>query len=187
MRRQKEVERVPRIISLDAFGKLFEIFEHTAWRLETRARYASDESTDTYAQFLKGEHPRWDLTTPWSVTIREKTAGGATVGRVRVVDDPPTPGQRYLLAHAEKNIALGEAIRHLWRADAEQHSLPAEDFWIFDSRLVALLNFDEDDNLVDVELITEPAEVNRYSQLRDTAWHYAIEHTAFTARLGLAE
>jgi hypothetical protein len=43
----KEVTRVPRLIDLDAFGKLFTTFKHTAWRLETRRRYASDEGTDT--------------------------------------------------------------------------------------------------------------------------------------------
>lgn len=59
----------------------------------------------------------------------------------------------------------------------------AEDFWIFDARLVALLNFDGDDDLVDVELITEPAEVNRYAQARDAAWHHAIRYDVFAANL----
>ncbi|AWZ06849.1 MULTISPECIES: DUF6879 family protein [unclassified Streptomyces] len=182
----KEVSRVPRIIDLDAFGKLFENFQHTAWRLETRSRYASDEGTETYTQFLRGETPAWDLGTPWSVTIREKTQRGVTVGRVRIVDDPVTVGQRYLLAHADKNAALGEDIRNLWRKDAERLQLPAEDFWIFDSRIVAVLNFDEADNLVDVELITEPVEVNRYAQVRDAAWHYAVPYKTFEAGLTAA-
>ncbi|WP_228983015.1 DUF6879 family protein [Streptomyces sp. DH12] len=179
----KEVTRVPRIIDLEAFGKLFEVFEHTAWRLETRRRFASDEATDTYAQFIRGEAPSWDLNSRWAKTIREKTSGGATVGRVRVVDRPPTPGQRYLLAHAEKNTAIGEDIRNMWRDEADRLDLPAEDFWIFDSRLVALLRFDNEDNLVDVELITEPAEVVRYAQLRDRAWHYAVRYEAFAAEV----
>ncbi|MFF4423930.1 DUF6879 family protein [Streptomyces sp. NPDC001549] len=183
----KEVIRVPRIIDLDAFGRLFENFEHTAWRLETRRRYASDEATDTYAQFLRGESPSWDMETAWSTTIRQKASGGATVGRVRVVDSHPTPGQRYLMAHTEKNIALGEEIRNLWRADAERLRLPTEDFWIFDSRLVAVLNFDEGDNLLDVELVTEPVEVNRCAQVRDTAWHYAVSCGTFAAALAAAE
>lgn len=179
----KDATRVPRIIDLDAFGRLFENFEHTAWRLETRTRYASDEVTDTYAQFLRGESPAWDMGTPWCATIREKRAGGATVDRVRVVDRPATAGQRYLLEHAQKNAALGEDIRNLWRADADRLRLPAEDVWIFDSRLVALLNFDDADSLVDVELITEPAEVNRYAQVRDAAWHYAVPYEQFAADL----
>ncbi|MFF9977751.1 DUF6879 family protein [Streptomyces erythrochromogenes] len=165
----KEVVRVPRVVDLDAFGRLFENFEHTAWRLESRRRYASDEAADTYAQFLRGERPSWDFQTAWSTTIRHKTSGGATVGRVRVVDSRPTPGQRYLMAHAER-------LR-----------LPAEDFWIVDSRLVAVLNFDGDDNLLDVELITEPAEVCRYAQVRDTAWHHAVPYETFGAQSAMEE
>ncbi|WP_328400211.1 hypothetical protein OHS70_23615 [Streptomyces sp. NBC_00390] len=183
----KEVNRVPRIIDLDAFGKLFENFQHTAWRLETRTRYASDEATDTYAQFLRGERPAWDMDTAWSNTIRQKTAQGARVERVRVVDSPATTGQRYLMAHARKNAALGEDVHNLWRADAERLRLPSEDFWIFDSRIVVLLNFDDADDLVDVELITEPAEVNRYAQVRDAAWHHSVPYEVFAADLAPSE
>ncbi|MFC8514622.1 DUF6879 family protein [Streptomyces sp. NPDC057257] len=183
----KDVTRDARIIDLDAFGQLFERFEHTAWRLETRRRYASDEATGTWAQFVSGEAPGWDLTTPWSVTIREKTAGGARVGRVRIVDEPATQGQRYLLAYAEKNTALGEDIRNLSRAEADRLSLPAKDFWIFDSRLVALLNFTDDDELVDVELITEPAEVVRYAMVRDAAMHHAVPYQEFAADMSTEE
>jgi len=181
------VTRDVRLIDLDAFGRLFERFEHTAWRLETRRRYASDEATDTYAQFVRGEAPTWDLDTPWSRTIREKTAGGARVRRVRIVDSPATEGQRYLIAHAEKNAMLGEDIRNLSRAEADRLGLPAEDFWIFDSRLVALLNFDADDNFIDVELITEPAEVIRYSMSRDAAMHHAVPYEQFTADMSTKE
>lgn len=183
----KDVTRDARIIDLDAFGQLFERFEHTAWRLETRRRYASDEATDTWAQFVRGEALVWDLTTPWSVTVRAKTAGGARVGRVRIVDDPATQGQRYLLAYAEKNTALGEDIRNLPRAEADRLSLPAEDFWIFDSRLVALLRFDADDNFTDVELITEPAEVVRYAMVRDAAMHHAVPYEQFAADMSTRE
>ncbi|WP_282693023.1 DUF6879 family protein [Streptomyces sp. CC208A] len=180
----KDRTRQARIIDLDAFGKLFENFEHTAWRLETRRRYASDESTDTYGQFIRGEAPAWNLETPWARTIREKTTGGAIVCRVRIVDTPPTDGQRYLTAHAEKNEALGEDIRNLSRTRADALRVPSEDFWLFDSRLVALLRFDDEDNLVDVELITEPAEVVRYAMVRDAAWHQAVPYREFTAEPG---
>ncbi|GAA2648416.1 hypothetical protein GCM10010307_55860 [Streptomyces vastus] len=48
---------------------------------------------------------------------------------------------------------------------------------------MARLNFDEADNLVNVELITEPVEVNRYAQARDGAWHYAVPYKEFAAGL----
>ncbi|NGO47937.1 DUF6879 family protein [Streptomyces ureilyticus] len=180
----KEVTRVPDIIGLDEFDRLFTQFEHTAWRLETRRRYASDEVTDTYAQFSRGEPLNWEgVDTEWCAERREQTALGKRFERVRIVDNPPTPGQLYLLDNARRNSAVGEDIRNLWRADAERLQLPDEDFWIFDSRLVARLNFDEADNLVSVELITEPVEVNRYAQARDGAWHYAVPYEEFAAGL----
>ncbi|MET9890579.1 DUF6879 family protein [Streptomyces sp. NPDC006465] len=169
----------PQAIGMDAFGKLFENFKHTAWRLESRRRYASDELDDTYAQFMRGEHPAWNMTTPWCDTIRRQVGRGARVERVRVVDQPATDGQRYLLAHTEKNAALGEDIRNLRRDEADGLALPHEDFWIFDARLVAVLLFDDDDNLTGAELITEPAIVNRYVQARDAAWHYAVPYERF--------
>ncbi|MGW3917064.1 DUF6879 family protein, partial [Streptomyces sp. NPDC005070] len=58
-------------------------------------------------------------------------------------------------------------------------SLPAEDFWIFDSRLVALLHFDDADNITGIELITEPAEVVRYAMVRDAAMHNAVPFDQF--------
>jgi hypothetical protein len=176
----KEADRVPHIIDLAEFDHLFTQFQHTAWRLETRRRYASDEATDTYAQFLRGEPVNWDgANADWCAQRREQSALGKRFERVRVLDAPPTEGQRYLLDNARRNTAVGEKIHCLGRADAQRLQLPEEDFWIFDSRLVALLNFDADDNLVDVELITEPAAVNRYVQARDAAWHYAVPYETY--------
>ncbi|MFP3987103.1 hypothetical protein U9R90_06280 [Streptomyces sp. E11-3] len=179
----KDVTRDAKIIDLDAFGKLFETFKHTAWRLETRRRYASDEQTDTYREFIANGTVTWDMDSWYCTTIRTQTAAGKTVGRVRVVDSPPTPGQRYLMVNAERNAALGEDMRNLPRAEADRLDLGDEDFWLFDSRLVALLNFDDADNLVDVELITEPGEVIRYSMLRDAAMHHAVPHDQYAARV----
>ncbi|MFD9570950.1 DUF6879 family protein [Streptomyces sp. NPDC059982] len=176
----KESDRVPRIIGLDEFDRLFTRFEHVTWRLETRRRYSSDEATETYAQFTRGEPVNWEGANPeWCAERREQVALGKRFERVRIVDEPATPGQLYLLNNARRNSALGEDIRVLRRSDAERLRLPEEDFWILDSRTVALLNFDADDNFVDVELITEPAEVLRYAQVRDAASHYAVPYEAF--------
>ncbi|MFF3751070.1 DUF6879 family protein [Streptomyces sp. NPDC002018] len=180
----KEINRVPDIIGLDEFDRLFTRFEHTAWRLESRRRYASDELTATYGQFIRDEPVDWEgADAEWCAERREQTALGKRFERVRVVDAPPTTGQLYLLDNARRNSAVGEKILNLGRADAERLGLPAEDFWIFDSRLVALLNFDDADNLVDVELVTEPAAVLRYAMARDAATHHAVPYAEFAAGL----
>ncbi|MFJ8842325.1 DUF6879 family protein [Streptomyces cyaneofuscatus] len=184
----KDAVRVPDIIGLDEFDRLFTQFEHTAWRLETRRRYASDELTETYAQFTRRTSVDWDeVDAAWCAERREQVALGKRFERVRIVDSPPTSGQLYLLDNARRNSGVGERIHTLWREEADRLGLPAEDFWLFDSRLVALLNFDETDNLVDVELITQPAEVLRYAMVRDAAEHHAVHYTELAEKLTAKE
>jgi hypothetical protein len=174
----KERERVPEIVDRAAFRRLFETFKHTAWRLETRRGYASDRQDPDFQAFLATGSSPCDFSDPWFVTIKTQTEAGRTVGRVRVADKPMTTEQRFLLDYARHNAAVGEDIRYLWRQDAA--GLPAEDFWIFDSRLVALLHFDDADNLLNIEVITEPAEAVRYAMVRDAAMHHAVPFDRFT-------
>ncbi|MCI4044974.1 DUF6879 family protein [Streptomyces sp. TRM75563] len=183
----KDTTRQARIIDLDEFEGLFRTFNHSAWRLETRGRYASDEVTDTYRQFVETGEVEWDESDPYCELIRSQTAQGKRVERVRIIDQPPTAGQLYLLDNAKRNRGLGEDIRNVWRADADLLQLPPGDFWLFDSRLAARLRFDDSDHLADVELITEPAEIVRYSVIRDAAWHHAVSHEEFAAKLTSSE
>ncbi|MCQ9705356.1 hypothetical protein M2168_004149 [Streptomyces sp. CZ24] len=175
----KERERVPELVDREGFRRLFETFRHTAWRLETRRGYASDREDPDYQEFLAAGSAPCDLNEPWFVNIKAQTEAGKTVGRVRIADKPMTTGQRFLLDYSRYNAAVGEDIRYLWREDAAD--LPAEDFWIFDSRLVALLHFDDADNIVNIELITEPAEVVRYAIVRDAARHHAVPFNQFAS------
>ncbi|MFJ9376120.1 DUF6879 family protein [Streptomyces sp. NPDC101455] len=172
----KEPVHVPQHISFEDFGGMFTKLKHSAWRLETRRRYAEDEVTDTYRQFAAGEPVTWDLDDAWCTNRREQSALGKRFERVRILDEPPTPGQRYLLDNARRNSAVGEDIRVLIRSRAEELGLPREDFWVFDSRVVALLHFDDADAMTGVELITNPVGVLRYAQARDAAWHHAVPY-----------
>ncbi|WP_089107437.1 DUF6879 family protein [Streptomyces hyaluromycini] len=179
----KEMERVPELVDRATFRRLFETFEHTAWRLETRRGYASDREDPDFQMFLTTGTTVLDPGEPWLLNIKAQTDVGKCVGRVRVADCPPTTEQLFLLDYARHNASVGEDVRYLWRADADRLALPAEDFWIFDSRLVALLHFDDADNLLNIELITEPAEVVRYSIVRDAAMHLAFSREQFAERV----
>ncbi|XIE81804.1 DUF6879 family protein [Streptomyces sp. SBR177] len=181
----KEMERVPELVDRDTFRRLFETFKHTAWRLETRRGYASDRQDPDFQAFLATGSSPCDFTEPWFVNIRAQVDAGKTVGRVRVADRPPTTEQLFLLDYARHNAASGEDIRYLWREDAAD--LPAEDFWIFDSRIVALLHFDDEDNMTNIELITEPARVVQYCVARDAAMHHAVPYDRFAVQVAAAD
>ncbi|MFP3990640.1 hypothetical protein U9R90_24885 [Streptomyces sp. E11-3] len=172
----KEPVHVRQTVSAEEFGRMFTTLKFSAWRLETRRRYAWDETQDTYGQFAAGEPVAWDLDDAWCRGRREQSALGKRFERVRVLDEPPTPGQLYLLDNARRNTAAGETIRVLTRSKADELNLPEEDFWIFDSRVVALLHFDDADEMGDIELITNPVDVLRYARVREAAWHHAVPY-----------
>ncbi|NUV63461.1 DUF6879 family protein [Streptomyces sp. CAI-85] len=165
---------MPEFIDDSTFGTYFETFEHTAWRLETRRGYASDREGPNWARWQAGEDVSHDAPRAWSENVRRQTAAGKRFERIRIVDDPPTEGQRFLLARATNNEASGEDIRHLWRADAERLRLPAVDFWLFDDRRALILHFDDADEYLGAELVEDPAKITEFCRIRDDSWPRAI-------------
>lgn len=174
---------MPDLVPFTDISHLFTDFGHTAWRLETRRGYASDRQSPKWQRFLAGEDIGHDPDNDWRRNVRAQHAAGKRFERVRLVDEPPTPGQEFLLASAVSNVAAGEDIRNLPRTQASRLGLPERDFWLFDSRLLATLVFDADDDLLGVELTEDPAAVVSACQIRDTAWHHAIPTTEFALRL----
>lgn len=174
-------ERVPDLMPFEEASHLFGEFEHTAWRLETQRGYAVDRETPEWERFLRGEDVgRFDASSPWDARVRRQTQEqGKRIERVRLVDDPPTEGQRFLLATGLGNVEGGEDIRNMYRADAQRLGLPDHDFWLFDSRLVMRFEFDDDGNTLGVRLIEDPTEVLRACQVRDLAWHHAVPTAQF--------
>jgi hypothetical protein len=174
---------VPDLIPLAEVAHLFDDFEHTAWRLETRRGYDSDRQTEEYQRFVRGEPSTEDLTDPYYTARRAQAAEGKRFERVRLVDDPPTEGQRYLLHRAQFNAAAGEDVRNLWRRDAVRLHLPPDDFWLFDSRTLVTLRFDDADRMLGVEVTEDHAAVVLACQARDAAWHFAIRYKEFRSRV----
>ncbi|WP_051813109.1 DUF6879 family protein [Kitasatospora sp. MBT63] len=171
---------MPDIQPFECLAPYFEDFEHTAFRLETRRGYAVDIGTERYERFLRGEALPFEADNPWHANVRRQTALGKRFERVRVVDDPLTLGQRFLLTSGLGNVDAGEDIRNLPRAEADRLGLPTFDYWLFDSRTLARFHFDGDDNTLGVELITATAQVLAACQARDAAWHHAVPTREFT-------
>ncbi|MFF7253120.1 DUF6879 family protein [Streptomyces microflavus] len=173
----KDVVPATRILDFFRTG-----FEHTAWRLETRQEYAADQETEEYQRFLEGIAPPPDKDGPWFANARAQTATGRRIERVRVVDEPATDNQRYLLATTPDNLAAGEDIRYLHRSTADAVGLsPEGDFWLFDSRILARFNWQDSERRL--ELTAEPDQVARACQVRDIAWHHAVRYEEFIRRV----
>ncbi|WP_153814455.1 DUF6879 family protein [Streptomyces sp. SUK 48] len=168
----------PELRPFSAISHLFREFRHTAWRLETRRGYASDRHGPKWTRWQAGA----DITagtSGWLENVAEQTAAGKRFERVRLVDEPATEGQRFLLACAPANVAVGEDIRNLTRAQAARLRLPDDDFWLFDAKTLARFAFDEDDVTLGVYVTEDPAEVLAACQARDAAWHHAVPTREF--------
>jgi len=109
--------------------------------------------------------------------VREAAAVGRRFSRVRVVDLPMSDYNRFAFAVARHNIAAGEDIRYLHRARAT--GLPDHDYWLFDSRTLVVMRFDDTDRFVGGEVTSDPAVIVQHNYWRDAAWHQAVRRDDF--------
>ncbi|MEU9979517.1 DUF6879 family protein [Streptomyces sp. NPDC051014] len=174
---------MPELIPFDEITHLFTDFQHTAWRLETRRGYASDRQSPKWARWKAGEDISSEPADSWRTNVAAAAAQGRRFERVRLVDDPPTEGQQFLLASGLGNVAAGEDIRNLRRTDALELGLPDFDFWLFDAHTVVKFVIDENDVTVGVNVFEDAESVVQACQVRDAAWHFAVPTREFQARV----
>jgi hypothetical protein len=157
---------------------LFRTFQHTAFRLEVRDTYNSPNEQESLRRFRESGVVDQSKRTPWLELVAESTRAGKLWRRVRVVTVPLAFYSEWGLRVAEATVDAGDDIRYLPRGQAGD--LPDHDYWLFDSRTVARMHFDEaDDRFLGVELIEDPAVVVEHNYWRDAAWHHAITRDDF--------
>jgi hypothetical protein len=115
----------------------------------------------------------------WLAMIRDAAEEGRRFARVRVVSLPLSDYNRWSYVIAQHNIAAGEDIRYLMREQAHDAGLPEYDYWLFDSRTLLQMRFDQDDRFLGGEIIEDPAEIVRHNYWRDAAWHHAVRRDEF--------
>ncbi|MFE7192288.1 DUF6879 family protein [Kitasatospora sp. NPDC057541] len=153
------------------FGRLFESFQHTAFRLETLDLYDVEEEREEFEAFLAGDPmpPEW-ADNPW---VRSMTDHGKTVARVHVLTSPLTDYLRYELAAYPGNITAGETIGIIDRADQRVAGLPDHDFWLFDDTDVYRMHYTTDGKFIGAEKL--PAEATpEYLRYREIAESHAV-------------
>ena len=130
-----------------AIGEFFRAFEYTAYRLEVRDRYDARDENESLRKFLVGEPDDLLWMQNWRDLLSEATAQGRRFARVRVVSLPLTDYCRFGVWCAQFANRAGEDIRYLDRGQAGALKLPDHDYWLFDSRLLLRMHFDDQDVL----------------------------------------
>ncbi|MFF3557707.1 DUF6879 family protein [Streptomyces tsukubensis] len=167
------------LLTGEDFGRLFETFERTAFRLETLDEYDVEEEREEIARFMAGEDmgPEW-ADNPW---VRSMTDKGKQVSRVHVLKSPLTDYLRYELSAYPGNITAGETIGIIDQSEQTVSGLPGHDFWLFDDRHVYRMHYTEAGAFIGGELL--PAEVlPEYRGYRERALSAAVPFAAYWER-----
>jgi hypothetical protein len=168
------------------FNRLFTSFERTARRLETRDRYDVPSERPYIDRWRAGmqEDPEHLVRyrAPWLDAVRANVVQGRRYQRVRIVPEPLTEYLRYALRGTKQTVEVGEDIRYLPRARANELDLPDHDFWLFDEDRLALLHFTADDRPLGAVLVTEPDTVEQYRAWLELAGEHAIPYAEFLAQ-----
>jgi hypothetical protein len=117
----------------------------------------------------------------WLTMIRAATEAGKRFSRVRVVSLPLSDYSRFGVWCSQFTNGAGEDIRYLPREEANTAKLPTYDYWLFDSRKLARMHFDDDDSFLGAEIVDDPAVIVAHNYWRDVAWHYAVRRDDFAA------
>jgi hypothetical protein len=167
------------VLEGEEFGRLFEAFERTAFRLETLAVYDVEDEQEEIARFLAGQDmgPEWD-DNPW---VRSMTDMGKAVSRVHVLRSPLTDYLRYELAAYPGNITAGESIGVIDLAEQHVPGLPDHDFWLFDDRDVYRMHYTPEGGFVGAELLPGDR-LAEYLGYRDLARAHAVPFTSYWER-----
>lgn len=163
------------------FSRLFEQFEHTAYRLENLQAYREPAEAEPLAAFLGGRRPEAHPgKRSWTALVRDAVAGGRIVQRVHSVVEPLSDYLRFEIGWSyELNVQAGEDIRILpapW-----PQGLPQVDYWLFDSRILVRMFYDQSGQLTAAQLVKDPSEIVDSCYWRDAALHAALPYSEYLA------
>lgn len=147
-----------------------------AFHLEVQDAYSTPDEAGPFALFLAGRPDDLEWHRPWLDLVRDVTASGVAVDRIRAISVPHGDYTRWGLSLAPHNIAAGEDIRWLPRRLVEDSQLPADDFWLLDDHRVMFTVFEPGGRFAD-GAFTSDATIAAYCRsVRDDLWPIAISH-----------
>jgi hypothetical protein len=164
----------------DGFRALFRSSARSsAFHLELKEAYGVVEEDEPYGRFLAGGDDDNTWRTGYFELIRDVTARGVAVRRLRLVTEPLNDYARFLLHITPGNIAAGEDVRYLARAGAEGIAFPAEDCWLFDQTTLVLPLYRPDGRADGFYVQDDPALARRYRIACEQAWARAIPYADY--------
>jgi hypothetical protein len=168
----------------------FDLFEHTAARLETLPAYAVGGAEEERIRAFRLGLPRPERsvrTSPWLARIAETTAAGKSWERIRVLGWPLTEYQRYQLVGYQESATAGDVIRIADRSAHPELAVLDSDFWLFDASrpqpFAALMAYDNAGTYLGSQITTGTEAIERCEAAQQLAERYAVPLDTYLGRL----
>jgi hypothetical protein len=153
------------------FKAMFAAFETEAFRFEAQREYPLGPGQEDFNRFLAGTPTpptEYGWLRPWLEELGQFGRAGKSISRVRVLDEPMTDYQRWMLWGAPWLERAGEHIMCMTRSAALQAGLPKHDWWLFDDSWVVEMHFVQG-KVGDLMLVSGTQAVDSYRALRHAA------------------
>ncbi len=167
-------------LSYDDF-KVIALASERAFHLERNDSYNVASEDEPYGRWQRGEPDDYAWLQDWLGFLREATAAGTKVQRVRIVTIPHADYTRFGLVIGRLNAEAGEDLRYLPRRMTEDIDLPAEDYWLFDDDKLVLSVFSEDGRTGGFARETSEQWLRQCVDVRDRVWPLAVPLAQYVA------
>lgn len=171
--------------NVPSFDELLDSAQQSALHLEMRDHYGVDEERDVVEAWRRdGTVPAYDSEywRPWVSLVERTVARGVSVRRARIVSEPVTDYIRFEHAITPVNLRAGERVRWLPRRLASDLTLPGNDFWLIDDRIVRFNLFSGDGSAVDPDASQDPAVIKLCADAFTAVWERAVPHEEYSIR-----
>lgn len=159
-----------RLITGEERKSFFQRFQREALHLEMRDTYGTQAEQPHLSKWRAGQSDDLAWLQPWFDTVREGRAAGKTFRRARIVSEPITDYQRWVLSDSHLFVEAGEDIRWVPRRLVSAVALPGNDFWLFDEETAIFSVFGGDGLVVERQLWTDPAVARLCTTAFEAIW-----------------
>jgi hypothetical protein len=163
-----------RAVTRDDLGALCRGITHSFVHLETRDAYGTEVELTHWAKWLRGEPDDFGWLDWWLEMVRGHRAAGRTCRRLRVVSEPLSDYQRWVLSFTGMFVDAGEDIRYVPRPRLVGLALPGSgDFYVFDKQVALFLHYAGSGINASFEVSEDPDTVESCAQSFEAAWNLA--------------
>ena len=152
-----------------------------AFHLEQRDTYNVAAEDEPFGRWLRSEPDEYAWHQDWLNFLRQATAAGVQVQRVRLASIPHSDYIGWGLDVSPLNIEAGEDIRYLPRHLIEDIELPDKDFWLLDDDTLILSVFSADGRTGGFARESAPELLRHCAGVRDQLWERAIPYAQYVA------